>query len=779
MRRSIRSSKKLGCQKNPIREDNARIRRRNRISLLCLRQSTIDGSAVLKAKSACILCRSHQHSSPIAALSRVLDHGESGGPPMQQLAGPDAQADRVDVRPARKRKAPTRRKVTVRLSERVCSRLDIATDRPGVGKSMFVEAALEQFLEPSPSIEARLCGRFEDMHARFDRLEHEVRTIAETVALHARYQLAVTPPVSPERQQEAIRIGDERFKVLAEQVNRRVRQRRPLIQETLDTLYSQSQARRQHETGEALHTQPQRRGQMADPECCDVDQSAGAKGNRSDCASSLAGRESWQYSRPPNSDSGLKGKAGVAKSPSLSTWRVILSVFLPFAAGYYLAYLFRTINAAISPALATEFGLDAADTGLLASVYFLVFGLMQLPIGVFLDRLGPRRVQGVLLVIAAGGATLFGNASNFPELLVARAMIGLGVAGSLMAGLKAIVTWFPGERVALANGWMIMLGSLGAVTATAPVDWLLTYVGWRSLFEILTIGTFVVSGLIYMMVPERVDESQIAAAAVKPLTLWSIYSDSRFLRIAPLSATCIGSAWALQSLWASAWLSDVEGLDGQSRVTLMLFMAIGLSLGALLLGGLADRLRKLNIGTEVLLAGVAGLFIMAQFALILRIHLPSALLWSTVSIAGAATVLSFAAVANYFPRQYAARGNGALNLLHFGWAFTIQYGIGFVIGQWPSHEGHYPVVAYQTAFSLGLVCQAAALMWFAMPWIRARGRNILGRFFASTAVSGSLPDDEPVVEASAVNDWEAKYLRLDRDFGWHGHGLVLALSCRS
>ena len=190
----------------------------------------------------------------------------------------------------------------------------------------------------------------------------------------------------------------------------------------------------------------------------------------------------------------------------LSTWRLILSVFLPFAAGYYLAYLFRTINAAISPALASDFGLNAAELGFLASVYFLVFGLVQTPIGAFLDRFGPRRVQGVLLVIAAGGATLFGNASSFPELLIARAMIGLGVAGSLMAGLKSIVTWFPRERVALANGWMIMLGSFGAVTATAPTDWLLELVGWRSLFGILTLATVAVGGLIYMVVPDHILE---------------------------------------------------------------------------------------------------------------------------------------------------------------------------------------------------------------------------------------------------------------------------------
>ena len=99
-------------------------------------------------------------------------------------------------------------------------------------------------------------------------------------------------------------------------------------------------------------------------------------------------------------------------------------------------------------------------------------------------------------------------------------------------------------------------------------------------------------------------------------------------------------------------------------------MAVGLSLGALLLGAMADRLRKLNIRTEVLLAGVGALFIVAELALVLRIPLPSLLPWPIVSIAGAATVLSFAVIADYFPKEFAARANGALNLLHFGWAFT-------------------------------------------------------------------------------------------------------------
>ena len=171
-----------------------------------------------------------------------------------------------------------------------------------------------------------------------------------------------------------------------------------------------------------------------------------------------------------------------------------------------------------------------------------------------------------------------------------------------------------------------------------------------------------------------------------------------------------------------------------------------------MLGGLADRLRKFNIRTEILLAGVGTLFVLAQLALVLRIQLPSFLPWSMVSVAGAATVLSFAAVADYFPKEFAARSNGALNVLHFGWAFTIQYGIGYVVGQWPSQEGHYPVVAYQTALGLGLVFQVAALVWFAMPWIRSLGRNAFVGPLGSPGGAGHSVD-EPIVEATVGGDW--------------------------
>ena len=135
----------------------------------------------------------------------------------------------------RKRKSLVTRKVTIRITEKLHGQLQAATERPGVGKSMVVEAALAQFLNPRSS-ESPVQHSFDDIHARFDSLERNLRTIAETVALHARYHLAVMPPLPQQQQREACQLGDERFKFLADQVDRRVREDRPLIQETIDRL---------------------------------------------------------------------------------------------------------------------------------------------------------------------------------------------------------------------------------------------------------------------------------------------------------------------------------------------------------------------------------------------------------------------------------------------------------------------------------------------------------------------------------------------------------------
>jgi MFS family permease len=403
-------------------------------------------------------------------------------------------------------------------------------------------------------------------------------------------------------------------------------------------------------------------------------------------------------------------------------------VFLPFVAVYYLAFLFRNINATIAGALTSEFGLTASDLGLLTSVYYLTFAAAQIPIGILLDRCGPRRVQSVVLVAAALGAALFAVSDNYLLLLGGRALIGLGVAAALTAGMKALVVWFPRERVPLLNGLMVTLGAMGALTATLPADFLMISMGWRGLFEILAIVTAGCALIIYLVVPEGPTVTPVAG---EPATngLRTIYADPRFWRLAPLSATCIGTAWALQGLWAAPWLSDVEGLDRAGLLRYLFVMAIALSVGALLLGVTVDRLGRRGVGPRVLFGLVVTVFITAQLALILRLPLPSYIPWGVVAAVGATTVLSYAILAEYFPKEIAGRANAALNVFHIGGAFVVQYVTGVVVQLWTPAEGHYPEIAYQMAFALNVGLQIAAAIWFALPWVQTwlRGRRQLDR----------------------------------------------------
>jgi type IV secretory pathway TrbF-like protein len=150
---------------------------------------------------------------------------------------------------------------------------------------------------------------------------------------------------------------------------------------------------------------------------------------------------------------------------------------------------------------------------------------------------------------------------------------------------------------------------------------------------------------------------------------------------------------------------------------------------------IADRLRRRGIGPQVPLGIVATIVVAAQLALILRWPVPSWLCWSAAAAAGSAPVLSYAILADFFPKEMTGRANGALNLFHFGGAFAVQYLIGIILALWPSQGGHYPAVAYQVAFGLNLSLQAVALAWFVFSWSRggwtapvsALRRLLLGR----------------------------------------------------
>lgn len=183
------------------------------------------------------------------------------------------------------------------------------------------------------------------------------------------------------------------------------------------------------------------------------------------------------------------------------------TIFLPFAAGYLLSYLFRTINGPLADRLVVEFALDASSLGLLTSAYFFTFAAFQLPLGALIDRFGPRRVQVVLSIVAAAGAVLIAGAHSLSLLIAGRAIIGLGTSGALMTGLKALNLWTPRPRLTAMNGLYIMFGGLGAMASTYPIGWLSDAMGWRGTFYVLAVTTLAIAATTWLAVPEKTTDA--------------------------------------------------------------------------------------------------------------------------------------------------------------------------------------------------------------------------------------------------------------------------------
>ena len=393
----------------------------------------------------------------------------------------------------------------------------------------------------------------------------------------------------------------------------------------------------------------------------------------------------------------------------------LLRVFVPFALGYFLSYLYRVVNAVIAPDLVADAGLDAASLGLLTSTYFLTFGLFQLPLGILLDHYGPRRTEAGLLLFAAAGALIFAASNSLFGLTVGRALIGLGVSACLMAAFKAYVMWFPSDRLPLINGLQMAAGGLGALTGTAPVEAALQLTGWRGVFVILAACTAIAALIIFLSVPERSHHVRVPGVgmAVQLRGVGRVFSSQKFWCIAPWTVTSQASFLSIQGLWAGPWLRDVAGLDRGTVANCLAVIAVAMISGFVIMGTLAERLSRRGIRPMQIAAFGMSIFLGLLGLLILQWTDAALAVWILFGFFGTSSILPYAVLSQSFPPQLAGRANTGLNLIVFLAAFVAQWAIGVWIDLWPkTADGGYATHGYQAAFIMMLALQILGMIWY-------------------------------------------------------------------
>jgi len=396
--------------------------------------------------------------------------------------------------------------------------------------------------------------------------------------------------------------------------------------------------------------------------------------------------------------------------PRLSGVAVFFIVFLPFALGHYLSSLLRAVNAVLAPSLVGALSLTPGQLGLLTSAFFFAFALVQLPVGIALDRYGPRQVQPVLMMVAALGALMFAQGSTFTQLLVARAIIGFGLGGCFMSAVKSVSTWIGPARLPSVHGYLIAVGGLGAASATLPVRMALHYTDWRGLFMVLA-GMIACVGLLIWLVTPRTHQGAASIPTVQ--SLCAVYRDPAFRKTIALVLLPHMVFFGVQGLWIGRWLADVAHYSDAVVAYLLYLGMAAVIFGAIAVGMVTEWAGRRGIAAlDVAAAGVA-LFVLVQFAIVLN-HAPSLRLLSVLfTLLGTITGIEYALIAQTMPRELTGRAATCLNLLVFVGAFLVQAGFGWVIGLWqPDSAQRVPAQAYQVAFGALALLQLPGVMLY-------------------------------------------------------------------
>ena len=389
-------------------------------------------------------------------------------------------------------------------------------------------------------------------------------------------------------------------------------------------------------------------------------------------------------------------------------------VFLAFACAYFFSALIRAITATLSPTLTAEFALSASDLGLLAGGYFFGFSIVQLPLGTWLDRFGPRKVILYFLSVAVVGTLAFALAESFPGLLVARVLTGIGVGACLMAPLTGYRRWFePGVQLR-ANSWMLMTGSLGMVAATLPVQWLMPLLGWRPLFIGLALLVLLSMVMIRWKVPTWGDPPAEKTHSSAMTSYAEVWRDPFFRKMSLIGFVNYGGLIAIQTLWATPWMIRVAGYSPLEAATGLFWINASMLITFWTWGMIMPTLTKKGwLAQGMITRGLPTSFVVL---LVLLLAGPALGEWTWVCLAAYCMCTSFVALAQpavgmAFPYALAGRALSAYNLVIFSGVFAVQWGIGLLTDGFKG-QGLADAQALRAAMAVYMVMSLGAYLHF-------------------------------------------------------------------
>lgn len=383
---------------------------------------------------------------------------------------------------------------------------------------------------------------------------------------------------------------------------------------------------------------------------------------------------------------------------------------------YVWSQFLRSSSGVIAPELASELSLSPTDLGILSGAFFLAFGLAQVPIGVFLDKVGARLVTPFLVTLAVLGCVLFYSGQSLWQMVTARVLMGLGCASLLMGAYVVYSRWFPADRFATVTSAHMGFGATGMLLATAPLAWAAGTIGWRPVFLVTAVLMTVLAALAFIYVRDAPPGHDYHRRQVEPMGeilrgVGRVIRHPSFRYVFALNAVFYSAILCILGLWGRPYLTDVYGLSASEAGSVLLAMG-AFQITSIFAFGPMDRI--FNSRKKVILTGSTGVAV-GLWILTALDHPPLwlvvVLLCGTAAFSGYGPMI-LAHCRSLFPDELVGRSMTTLNVGNMTGVAIFQITTGMILGLFRPIEGAVPESGYRAMFGFLAISITIAIMLF-------------------------------------------------------------------
>ncbi len=383
------------------------------------------------------------------------------------------------------------------------------------------------------------------------------------------------------------------------------------------------------------------------------------------------------------------------------------AIFLITSSNFFLSQFYRATNAVIADRLLLDLSLDTKGLGTLSAAFFYAFAITQIPISLFLDRVGPRLMMTGLSLLGIAGALIFAGADSFAMGLLGRILLGMGMACNLMGTLKLLTAWFSPVTFATLTGIVFSIGTLGNMAATVPLAFMVDVMGWRQSFMVIAGVNLGLVLALYLVVRDT-SRNERSASNIQTRNddrnsfsgLIAIFRNRTYWIISLATFTVYGIYAAFQSLWAGPYLMEVMEFDVMNAGQVILLMNVGAIAGGPVWGWLSDNIFRTR---KWVITGSTAFLILILLVLAVLSSKTSLVILMTLFLAfgffRSSNALMYVHIKETMPQEMAGTAMTAINFFTMIGPAVFLQGLGIFMQTYYPHSSRGPG-AFTASFTL-------------------------------------------------------------------------------